>query len=160
MTGTIPGLRATVERWEGSPLERARKDEVGSLDRETALRLVGTVEADECSLVSLEDRDTGRFLHVSCSRSRYSINACGPEETYFLRTTPRSCADHVRLWVAGFEWEFHCRFVLDRAEAEAAVEELVGHDRFDFGNGRWEEAGVGPDSRPFGMPAGGEAGGP
>jgi hypothetical protein len=143
-------IRAGVERWEGSPLERSGKDEHDQVDAETAVALVGSIEGDECSMASFEDPASGRFLHVSCARGRYAINARGADEVYFFRV--RDCPDdrRERVWIAGFEWELHCRFVLDRAAAEEAVSELFAADALDFGNGRWEAAVPGSDARPVG----------
>ena len=147
-------VTASRERWEGSPLERAGKDEHEAVDLPAGLSLVGSIEGDACTLVSFEDAGAGRFLHVSSSSGSYAINGRGPEEAYFFRTTPRDCDGHVSLWIAGFEWELHRRFVLDRSEAEAAVAELFEPGAWDFANGRWEEASVGPDSRPLSLPTG------
>jgi len=145
-------IRASVERWEGSPLERAGKDELDVVDAATAVGLVGAIEGDECSMASFEDPASGQFFHASCSAGRYAINARGADEKYFFRV--RECPEgrRERLWIAGFEWELDCRFVLDRAAAQAAIAELFGASGLDFASGRWEAASPGPDARPIGAP--------
>jgi hypothetical protein len=148
----IPGCVATLERWGGSPLERVEREEVDPIDLETATGLVAAIEADECSLASFEDRDANRWLHVSCSNGSYVINARDQDGPYFLRRSSRPAEGRVIVWVAGFEWQFHKRFLLDRAEAEAVVAQFAGAGEWDFSGGSWEEAGVSPDSRPLGMP--------
>ena len=148
----IPGCVATLERWGGSPLERIGREEVDPIDLETATGLVASIEADECSLASFEDRDADRWLHVSCSNGSYVINARDQDGPYFLRRSARPAAGRQIVWVAGFEWQFHERFLLDRAEAEAVVAQFAGAGDWDFSAGSWEEAGVSPDSRPLGMP--------
>jgi hypothetical protein len=151
---TIPGCVATLERWEGEPLERVERKEIDPVALEEATALVGAIEGDECSLASFEEKKPGRWLHVSCSGGRYVINARDGEGPFFLRTSERPSKGHVIVSVAGFEWEFHNRFVLDRAEAVAVVEQFAGTSGWDFAGGGWEEAGVGPDSRPLAMPGG------
>jgi hypothetical protein len=143
-------IRAGVERWEGSPLVRAGKEEHDEVDSTAAIELVTSMEGDECSMASFEDPEAGSFLHVSCAAGRYAINARGADEAYFFRV--RDCTDgrRERVWIAGFEWELHCRFVLDRAAAEEAVSELFGPGGLSPGNGHWEAASPGPDARPLG----------
>jgi hypothetical protein len=146
---------ATLERWGGSPLERVEREEIDPIDLETAAGLVASIEQDECSLVSFEDRNANRWLHASCSNGRYVINARDQDGPYFLRRSARPAEGRVLIWVAGFEWQFHQRFVLDRAETEAVVAQFAGAAGWDLAAGGWEEAGVGPDSRPLSMPGGG-----
>jgi hypothetical protein len=106
-------------------------------------------------LASFEDKESDRRLHVSCSNGRYVINARDQDGPYFLRWSPRPADGRAIVWVAGFEWQFHKRFLLDRAEAEAVVGQFAGAADWDFSGGSWEQAGVGPDSRPLGTPGGG-----
>jgi hypothetical protein len=90
-----------------------------------------------------------RSFYVSAAAGRYVINAQagGP---FYLRTTARPGDGRQTIWVAGFEWRFHDRFVLDAAEAEAATAELAAADAaWDFAARGWEKAVPGPDSRPL-----------
>jgi hypothetical protein len=142
---------ATLERWAREPLERASRDEIGPVDSAAAASLVASIAHDECSMASFDDPSAGFSFHVSAAAGRYVINAQagGP---FYLRTTARSAEGRQTVWVAGFEWQFHDRFVLDVAEAEATAAELAGDPDWDLAAGGWEEAGVGPDSRPLSAP--------
>ena len=57
------------------------------------------------------------------------INARDQDGPYFLRRSARPAEGRVIVWVAGFEWQFHKRFLLDRAEAEAVVAQFAGGRR-------------------------------